>query len=64
VPSDHAEPPFRLGQADLGRVRVLGHLVGGPPRIGARWPSPRSPSARPRDTAGRAWSTPSRSRGI
>jgi len=36
VPSDHAEPPFRLGQADLGRVRVLGHLVGGPPRIGAR----------------------------
>jgi uncharacterized OB-fold protein len=35
VPSDHAEPPYTLGYADLGRVRVLGHLVGGPPRIGA-----------------------------
>lgn len=35
VPSDHAEPPYRLGYADLGRVRVLGHLVGAPPRIGA-----------------------------
>jgi uncharacterized protein len=35
VPSDHAEAPYMLGYADLGRVRVLGHLVGGPPRIGA-----------------------------
>ncbi len=35
VPSSHAEPPYTLGYADLGRVRVLGHLVGGRPRIGA-----------------------------
>jgi len=35
VPSGHAELPYTLGYADLGRVRVLGHLVGGPPRIGA-----------------------------
>ncbi len=35
VPSDHAEPPYTLGYADLGRVRVLGQVVGGPPRIGA-----------------------------
>ena len=35
VPSGHAEPPYMIGYADLGRVRVLGHLVGGPLRIGA-----------------------------
>jgi len=35
VPGGHAQPPYTLGYADLGTVRVLGQVVGGEPRIGA-----------------------------
>jgi uncharacterized OB-fold protein len=35
VPSGHAQPPYTLGYADFGTVRVLGQVVGGEPRIGA-----------------------------
>jgi uncharacterized protein len=35
VPSGRADPPYTLGYADLGTVRVLGQVVGGEPRVGA-----------------------------